>query len=356
MPVQSLVVDNRKVYGRVKSEALWLYETAEAIELKRIILLKGLFMEISGENNISLSDGSYAVNISVETDRDEWAARLKVDFSPALRDLYDLNDCLGSGSTGDVYKATCKANMEPVAVKIIRKSTLNRRSESYIRREIQVLSYLDHPNIVRFLGAYESKDEICIVTEYMDEGSLFDWMEKSSFHMSEEESKSVTSDILNGLQFMHTKGVLHRDIKPENILIKRTAAGIQAKIADFGLACFIGPSEWCTEPVGTLRFAAPEVLSRLPYREAADLWSMGVTLYIMLHGTMPFTGKSDEETVLSVLRRKLNFRGKSWTGVSASAVAVLGALLVRHPRTRANSKEVLASEWLVRDRSVLVTS
>jgi serine/threonine protein kinase len=155
---------------------------------------------------------------------------------------------------------------------------------------------------------------------------------------------------------MHTKGVLHRDIKPENILIKRTAAGIQAKIADFGLACFIGPSEWCTEPVGTLRFAAPEVLSRLPYREAADLWSMGVTLYIMLHGTMPFTGKSDEETVLSVLRRKLNFRGKSWTGVSASAVAVLGALLVRHPRTRANSKEVLASEWLVRDRSVLVTS
>lgn len=352
-PVQSLVVDERKYFGRVEAEALWLYDTAEARELKRIVLLKGLFMQES-ETRISLCDGRYIVNVCVETneEKEEWAERLKTNLSPALRDAYELNSRLGSGATGIVYKATCKATMEPAAVKIIPKSSLSRRSESYIRREIQILSALDHPNIVHFLGVYESNEEIGIVTEYMEEGSLFDWMEKCNFHMEEADAKAVTRDTLAGLQYMHSRGVLHRDIKPENLLIKRVNSVLQAKIADFGLACFIGPNEWCTEPVGTLRFAAPEVLSHLPYREAVDLWSVGVTLYIMLHGTMPFAGKSDEETALAVLRRKLNFRGKSWTAVSADAVAVLSALLVRHPRERARGKEVLASEWL----RVLITS
>jgi len=178
-PVQALIVDARKCYGRVEAGALWLYETTEARELKRIVLLQGLFPQLS-DTGISLCDGSYTVNVTIGTDeeRQEWAERLRTDSSLALRDVYELESRLGAGATGTVYKATCKATMEPVAVKIIPKSSLTRRAEAYIRREIEVLSGLDHPNIVRFLGVYESKEEICIVTEYMEEGSLFDWMER----------------------------------------------------------------------------------------------------------------------------------------------------------------------------------
>ena len=231
------------------------------------------------------------------------------------------------------------------AIKVVEKKKLNEQEREMMRSEVAIMRLLNHPNVVQMKEVFEDRGKMNLVMELVEGGELFDRIRQKKV-FSEFTAFHITRQLLETVKYLHDVGIVHRDIKPENILIKRVNSGLQAKIADFGLACFMGPNERCTESVGTLRFAAPEVLSRLPYREAADLWSVGVTLYIMLHGTMPFAGKSDEETALSVLRRKLNFRGKSWTGVSSDAVAVLSALLVRHPRGRASGKEVLASDWL----------
>jgi len=149
-----------------------------------------------------------------------------------------------------------------------------------------------HPNIVRLNDLFESSESFFLVLEYMGGGDLFDYLKVRSFRISEDRAREISLQLMLAVQFMHSFGIVHRDIKLENVMVSDKTERAVPKLADFGLAKIVGPSENADEPFGTLGYAAPEVLRKEPYGPACDLWSLGCICHALLCGSLPFDHES----------------------------------------------------------------
>ncbi len=161
------------------------------------------------------------------------------------------------------------------------------------RNEVEVLKLCQHPNIVQLYDVVESLDNIFIVMELMKCGTLRDYIKKHGGKLPEEQGRKVIGDVAKGLQYLKELSIVHRDLKPINILMDENN---NAKLADFGLALILSPNQKAKKYAGTLDFSAPEMILGLPYAHEADVWGLGVVLYYMLTGLLPFTYKKDSET------------------------------------------------------------
>ena len=340
---------SRKYYCELKHQALYYYTSVSSPLPKGVILIKSLFVEPKGELGIWLCDTGvrYTFEAESQPERDVWIRRFKEETGfRAFDDHYELGETLGYGSFSQVVKAVNRMNGQLAAVKIIRKEPLDAKSEIRLRREIEILRYAHHPNLLQLYDVFETQDFLYIVTEYVPGGSLFSWLESRKFRVSEEIAKSIVSDIAHGLSFLHENGVVHRDVKLENVLLVQNNDHITAKLIDYGLSCFLGPGQSSKEPVGTLKYAAPEVIARQHYRHKVDCWGLGVIMHILLIGTVPFFGRTDQEVALQVLKKKLLFEGDEWTQVSTSGRTLLSDLLEKNPDRRPDMQALLAHEWL----------
>lgn len=142
---------------------------------------------------------------------------------------------------------------------------------------------------------FDSPDYIYIVMDYLPGGDLFSYLEKRKFKIPEARARVVAHKIATALYYLHTFGIAHRDLKPENILMSDDTDDCDLKLVDFGLSKIVGPSESCTEPFGTLSYVAPEVLLQKPYGKEVDIWSLGIIIYMMLSGVLPFDDDDDRE-------------------------------------------------------------
>lgn len=151
-------------------------------------------------------------------------------------------------------------------------------------KEIRLHSSLDHPNIVKFYGVFEEKDFIYLVMEYMNAGTLFDYLNEVPA-LPPRTAAEYLKDIIEALSYMHDKSIAHRDIKPENIVI--SSEGV-AKLCDFGWSALVETSRktYC----GTFDYAPPEILEKKNYDISVDLWCIGVLTYELLTGRVPFEG------------------------------------------------------------------
>jgi calcium-dependent protein kinase len=147
-----------------------------------------------------------------------------------------------------------------------------------------------------------------IISEYIPNGELFDEIIRRKF-LSEEDGAYVVKQLISAITYCHAKGVVHRDLKPENILIDSITEGnkINIKVIDFGTAMFFSPDREIEGTLGTPYYVAPEVLMGT-YTEKCDTWSIGVILFVLLSGSAPFNGKSDEEILAAVKKGKFAFR------------------------------------------------
>uniref|UniRef100_A0A0A8Y2M4 Protein kinase domain-containing protein n=1 Tax=Arundo donax TaxID=35708 RepID=A0A0A8Y2M4_ARUDO len=143
----------------------------------------------------------------------------------------------------------------------------------------------------------------------------------------------------------HSKGIVHRDLKPENILLVSKSSSSPIKLADFGLATYIQPGRSLSGMVGSPFYIAPEVLSG-GYNEAADVWSAGVILYILLSGIPPFWGKTKSKIFGCIRSTELRFPSDPWDRVSDSAKELVTRMLRRDPRQRLTAKQVLEHSWM----------
>jgi serine/threonine protein kinase len=215
---------------------------------------------------------------------------------------YDLFEQIGAGAAGTVYRARHWESKEVVAVKVLHPEVA--RNPVVLKRfeqEYRITSKLDHPNIVRALEFSRSADGPFLVMEFVEGESLGTRLAREG-QISEPEAVGLITQVAQGLQCAHEQGLLHRDVKPDNILI--TSAG-QAKLTDLGLAKEVGSQTNLTRAgcgLGTPNFAAPE-----QFRDArnagvrADVYSLAATLYMMVTGTLPFSGGN----LIHVLTRKL---------------------------------------------------
>lgn len=225
------------------------------------------------------------------------------------------------------------------AVKIL-KSSINAKTE------IEALKMCSgHTNIVEFVEVIKDDKYTYIVTELLEGPELFAYVQKNP--LSETEARNLFREILAAVQCMHSKRIVHRDLKLENILFTHENSST-LKLIDFGFAACIG-NRLMDTPCYTLEYAAPEILSNKKYSEACDLWSLGVILYTLLCGHMPFQRRNesqdDHEIRERIKRGAIDTDSSAWQSLNKSAKDLIRKLLTVCPNKRMKLKDINDSNW-----------
>ena len=203
---------------------------------------------------------------------------------------------LGEGSYGKVYKAFDKLSNKEVAIKQINKSKLGPEEMQLMYQEIElchVLSADENSLVVALYDVFEDSSTLNLVMELFEGESLYKWMksELPNLQNREAEVQKVYRQITAAITHLHSRGIVHRDIKLDNFLISRDRnhqSQWVTKVIDFGLSTVLLQNQTSTISVGSIAYLSPEILKRLPYNRKTDVWSMGVVLYTLLTGNLPF--------------------------------------------------------------------
>ena len=261
-------------------------------------------------------------------------------------DFYDLKEVIGKGKFGVVNLGIHKKTQQQVAVKIINKDSIKTlEDKELVRIEIGILKLCHHPNVVRLLDHLENEDYIFIVTEYIEGGTLGQYFKKKNFNFSERQASSIMSQIGSGVKYLHKYGIVHRDLKPDNIMITQQNDFGVIKIMDFGLSKIVSTQEKMVDGYGTLSYVAPEVLLRTPYNKEVDIWSMGVILYYMLCGHLPFKGNKEAVIAEKIVNDDIEFNDEEWEIRSKKVKELIASCLKKEPEERITIDKFLNHPW-----------
>ena len=277
-------------------------------------------------------------------ERDAWVVRARAASALVpFADAFEQGGELGRGRFSTVYACARRADGARFAVKVIQKGQLNAAEKELLRTEIAVLRLVRHPNILRLEAFFEDRDTIAIVTPLMRGGELFARIVGRP-RFSEGEARVVLVPVVESVFYLHQLGIVHRDIKPENILCGDAPGDIT--IADFGLSKLVAPREQLRAACGTLSYVAPEVLAQRGYGKLADLWSVGVIMYLLLRGQLPFDGATKDEIIRQTTEAALPLDDDIWRAMSPAAVDLVRKLLMKDPRARISAQQVLEHPWI----------
>ncbi|XP_047007034.1 myosin light chain kinase family member 4 isoform X2 [Ictalurus punctatus] len=276
--------------------------------------------------------------------------RLVTTKTQQIATYYTVNreEVLGGGRFGMVHKCVENTSGLTLAAKIIK--TRNQKEKEVVKSEIEVMNQLNHASLIQLYAAYESRNDITLVMEYVEGGELFDRIIDENYNLTELDTVLLIRQITEGLQYMHKMYILHLDLKPENILcVSRETNKI--KIIDFGLARRYKPREKLRVNFGTPEFLAPEVINYEFVSFPTDMWSLGVITYMLLSGLSPFLGDDDNETLNNILECKWNFEEAEFADISEEAKDFITRLLIKSKSWRMSASQSLKHPWLS-DRSL----
>ncbi|XP_034951244.1 serine/threonine-protein kinase SIK3-like isoform X2 [Chelonus insularis] len=252
---------------------------------------------------------------------------------------YKLEKTIGKGNFAVVKMATHVVTKSKVAIKIIDKTKLSEENLAKIFREVHIMKRLRHPHIIRLYQVMETEKMIYLVTEYAPGGEIFDHLVRYG-RMSEPEARRIFKQIVQAVHYLHQQRVVHRDLKAENLLLD---ADNNIKLADFGFSNEYTPgmplSTWCGSPP----YAAPEIFEGKHYDgPRSDIWSLGVVLYVLVCGALPFDGPTMQ------LLRSVVISGKFRIPffMSAECEKLIRHMLVVEPERRLSITQILAHPWM----------
>ncbi|MBA0567702.1 hypothetical protein Golob_005249, partial [Gossypium lobatum] len=253
---------------------------------------------------------------------------------------YEIGRTIGEGTFAKVKFAQNTETGESVAMKVLDRSTIiKHKMVDQIKREISIMKLVRHPYVVRLHEVIASRTKIYIILEFITGGELFDKIVHKG-RLSEAEARRFFQQLIDGVEYCHSKGVYHRDLKPENLLLDSLG---NLKISDFGLSAL--PEQGVSllrTTCGTPNYVAPEVLSHKGYDGAvADVWSCGVILYVLMAGYLPFD-ELDLTTLYSKIERA-DFSCPSWFPVGTKSL--IHRILDPNPQTRITIEQIRSDEW-----------
>eukprot|EP00249_Psilotum_nudum_P006546 c19868_g1_i1 orf=311-1795(-) len=266
-----------------------------------------------------------------------------------VRATYTLGRELGRGQFGVTHLCAHNLSGELYACKCLTKHNLISESDiDGVRREIQIMRHLaGQPNIVELKAAYEDKQSVYLVMELCAGGELFDRI-ISQGHYTERAAASVCRTIVKVVHICHSFGVMHRDLKPENFLFVSKSDDSPLKATDFGVSVFFKPGQVFKDIVGSSYYIAPEVLRR-HYGPEADIWSVGVILYLLLSGIPPFWARTEQGILDAVLQGDIDLFSDPWPTISTGAKDLIRKILKQDPKERLTAYEVLNNSWIRED-------
>lgn len=252
---------------------------------------------------------------------------------------YELNDVLGRGGMGTVYRAVHSETGEVCAIKAL---TAAFSEDPHFRKrfesEIQALLKLDHPNIVRILSFGQDGGQLFFAMELVDGPSLFH-RQRQGERFDWREVLGIATDVAAGLRHAHDRGIIHRDLKPGNLLQAPTG---EIKITDFGIAKSFGVSQDTgTNVLGTMDFMSPEQAKGEPVTVRSDLYSLGTVLYSLLAGRPPFSGESVEESLRNLIRMPPPSVARVVPDVPVELDALIRKLMSKNPEQRIPTAQAL---------------
>ncbi|XP_013407880.1 MAP/microtubule affinity-regulating kinase 3 isoform X2 [Lingula anatina] len=252
---------------------------------------------------------------------------------------YRLIKTIGKGNFAKVKLAKHVPTGREVAIKIIDKTQLNPSSLQKLFREVRIMKMLDHPDIVKLFEVIETEKTLYLVMEYASGGEVFDYLVAHG-RMKEKEARAKFRQIVSAVQYCHQKHIVHRDLKAENLLLD---GDMNIKIADFGFSNEFTPGSKLDTFCGSPPYAAPELFQGKKYDgPEVDVWSLGVILYTLVSGSLPFDGQNLKELRERVLRGK--YRIPFY--MSTDCENLLKKFLVLNPAKRASLETIMKDRWL----------
>ncbi|XP_020805636.1 MAP/microtubule affinity-regulating kinase 3 isoform X14 [Drosophila serrata] len=252
---------------------------------------------------------------------------------------YKLIKTIGKGNFAKVKLAKHLPTGKEVAIKIIDKTQLNSGSLQKLFREVRIMKMLDHPNIVKLFQVIETEKTLYLIMEYASGGEVFDYLVLHG-RMKEKEARVKFRQIVSAVQYCHQKRIIHRDLKAENLLLD---SELNIKIADFGFSNEFTPGSKLDTFCGSPPYAAPELFQGKKYDgPEVDVWSLGVILYTLVSGSLPFDGSTLRELRERVLRGK--YRIPFY--MSTDCENLLRKFLVLNPAKRASLETIMGDKWM----------
>uniref|UniRef100_A0A1Y1NJJ3 non-specific serine/threonine protein kinase n=1 Tax=Photinus pyralis TaxID=7054 RepID=A0A1Y1NJJ3_PHOPY len=268
--------------------------------------------------------------------------RERIMKNPIRVGFYDIERTIGKGNFAVVKLARHRITRTEVAIKIIDKTQLDAGNLQKVYREVDIMKRLDHPHIIKLYQVMETKNMIYLVSEYASQGEIFDYIARYG-RMTEETARKTFWQILSAVEYCHNRNIVHRDLKAENLLLD---SNNNIKIADFGFSNYFTTSgqlsTWCGSPP----YAAPEVFEGKKYTgPEIDIWSLGVVLYVLVCGALPFDGCS-----LQALRdRVLSGRFRIPYFMSSDCESLIRKMLVLDPSKRYGISQIKRHRWMQAD-------
>ncbi|XP_073466603.1 MAP/microtubule affinity-regulating kinase 3 isoform X6 [Aquarana catesbeiana] len=252
---------------------------------------------------------------------------------------YRLLKTIGKGNFAKVKLARHILTGREVAIKIIDKTQLNPTSLQKLFREVRIMKILNHPNIVKLFEVIETEKTLYLIMEYASGGEVFDYLVAHG-RMKEKEARSKFRQIVSAVQYCHQKHIVHRDLKAENLLLD---ADMNIKIADFGFSNEFTVGNKLDTFCGSPPYAAPELFQGKKYDgPEVDVWSLGVILYTLVSGSLPFDGQNLKELRERVLRGK--YRIPFY--MSTDCENLLKRFLVLNPTKRGTLEQIMKDRWI----------
>lgn len=296
-----------------------------------------------------------AVNRSASWKTRHKHVSLKCPNLTTLKD-YDVQVMIGQGAYGVVQRAVTKKSRQSVAIKQYDKGKLAQDDSrvNALQKEISILQHLDHVGIMKFYDAIDSGNKVSIIVEYVNGSNLFQYIRKMHGQriVDEEQTKFLFRQVVESVSFMHSQNVVHRDLKLENVLLDRTTH--QTKLIDFGFSTRVKSVNEQKLPFncGTPIYMCPDLAQKKEHLGGpSDIWALGVMLFILLTGKLPFYGAFEEDLFRRIINGKYKWPSlidKQGNPVEPSngAKNLVRRILMPDPLRRPTAQQILKDPWL----------
>ncbi|XP_067127139.1 serine/threonine-protein kinase SIK2-like [Centruroides vittatus] len=253
--------------------------------------------------------------------------------------FYDIERTIGKGNFAVVKAARHRITKTEVAIKIVDKTVLDATNLEKVYREVQIMKLLNHPHIIKLYQVMETNNMLYLVSEYASQGEIFDFIATQG-RMLESTARQKFWQIISAVEYCHDRHIVHRDLKAENLLLD---SNMNIKIADFGFSNFYSTRSQLTTWCGSPPYAAPEVFEGKKYiGPEIDIWSLGVVLYVLVCGALPFDGSN-----LQILReRVLSGRFRIPYFMSSDCEHLIRKMLVLDPSKRYTISQIKEHKWM----------